>query len=243
MPANFSNGTSNYHGLTATVRKRMTKHYEALVSYTWSHAIDDGTDLESPLEPQNNYNANADRGNSLFDQRHRFVFSGVYQSGRVSGSGFTRLFNDWTIAPIIEFSSGRPFNIITFTDRNHDLSSGTDRPNVVPAGTGVTACGDPAVASSFSPTGYFQVPCDFAGDYTGNLGRNTGSKPWTIFNDIRFAKRINLSERVKLDGIMDLFNIVNRFNVADVSPLYTNAGQPTAAFDPRQFQFALKVNW
>jgi len=107
----------------------------------------------------------------------------------------------------------------------------------------VTACGDPAVASSFSPTGYFQVPCDFAGDFTGNLGRNTGSKPWTIFNDIRFAKRINLGERVKLDGIMDMFNIVNRFNVADVSPLYTNAGQPTAAFDPRQFQFALKLNW
>ena len=30
---------------------------------------------------------------------------------------------------------------------------------------------------------------------------------------------------------------------ADVSPLYTNAGQATAAFDPRQFQFALKVMW
>jgi Carboxypeptidase regulatory-like domain/TonB dependent receptor len=243
MPANYSNGTSTYHGFTATIRKRMEKHFEALVSYTWAHAIDDGTDLQSPLEPQNNFDPNADRGNSTFDQRHRFVFSGVYQSGHVSSSGFTRLFNDWTVAPIIEFSSGRPFNIITFTDRNHDLSSGTDRPNVVPAGTGVNACGDPAVASSYSPTGYFQLPCDFAGQYYGNLGRNTGSKPWTIFNDIRFAKRISVTERLKLDGIVDIFNIANRFNVADVSPLYTNAGQPTAAFDPRQFQFALKINW
>jgi len=243
MPANYSNGTSVYHGLTATLRKRMQRHFEALVSYTWSHTIDDGTDLESPLEPQNNYNPNADRGNSLFDQRHRFVFSGVYQSGHVASSGLARFFNDWTVAPIVEFSSGRPFNIITYTDRNHDLSSGTDRPNVVPAGTGVTPCGDPAVASSYSPTGYFQLPCDFAGDYTGSLGRNTGVKPWTIFNDIRLAKRINITERVKLDGVMDLFNMVNRFNVADVSPLYTNAGQPTAAFDPRQFQFALKLNW
>jgi len=25
--------------------------------------------------------------------------------------------------------------------------------------------------------------------------------------------------------------------------LWTNAGQPTAAYDPRQFQFAMKVNW
>ncbi len=243
MPANYSNGTSVYHGLTATFKKRMRKNYEFLMSYTWSHAIDDGTDLQSPLEPQDNYAPNADRGNSLFDQRHRFVFSGVYNSGRVAATGFARIWNDWTFAPIIEFSSGRPFNIITFTDRNHDLSTGTDRPNVVPAGTPVNACGDPAVASSYSPTGFFQLPCDFAGQYTGNLGRDTAYKPWTIFNDIRIAKRISLTERVKVDGIVDMFNLVNRFNVADVSPLYTNAGQPTAAFDPRQFQFALKLNW
>jgi len=36
---------------------------------------------------------------------------------------------------------------------------------------------------------------------------------------------------------------VNRFNVADVNPLYTQAGTPTAAFDPRQLQVALKLNW
>ncbi len=44
-------------------------------------------------------------------------------------------------------------------------------------------------------------------------------------------------------GIVDMFNIINRFNVADVNVLYTNAGQPTSAFDPRQFQFALKLNF
>ena len=243
MPANFSNGTSTYHGLTANLHKRMKTHYEFLVSYTWSHAIDDGTDLQSPLSPQDNFHPELERGNSTFDQRHRFVFSGVYNSGRVAGSGFKRLFNDVTLAPIIEFSSGRPFNIITFTDRNHDLGSGTDRPNVVPAGTPTNACGDPLVPSSFSPTGFFQLPCDFAGQFTGNLGRNTGFKPWTIFSDLRVAKRIGITERVKLDGIVDIFNLPNRFNVADVSPLYTNAGTPTAAFDPRQFQFALKLMW
>ena len=243
MPANYANGTSTYHGFTANLKKRMSRNYEFLVSYTWSHAIDDGTDLQSPLEPQNNFAPNADRGNSTFDQRHRFVFSAVYNSGRVSGNGFARIFNDITLAPIVEFSSGRPFNIITFTDRNHDLSSGTDRPNAVPAGTATNACGDPAIASSYSPTGYFQLPCDVAGQYTGNLGRNTGVKPWTIFSDLRVAKRLSVTERLKLEAIMDVFNLPNRFNVADVSPLYTNAGTPTAAFDPRQFQFALKLTW
>ena len=52
---------------------------------------------------------------------------------------------------------------------------------------------------------------------------------------------------MKLDAITDIFNLVNRFNVADVSLLCSstncNAGQPTAAFDPRQIQFGLKLTW
>src|SRR5439155_14728160 len=41
MPANFANGSSVYHGLTANLRKRFGQHYEFLASYTWSHTIDD----------------------------------------------------------------------------------------------------------------------------------------------------------------------------------------------------------
>jgi len=77
----------------------------------------------------------------------------------------------------------------------------------------------------------------------GNLGRNAGTRPATIFTDLRVSRRIRLTERVALDGILDIFNFVNRFNVADVNPLYTQAGTPTAAFDPRQLQVALKLNW
>ena len=43
--------------------------------------------------------------------------------------------------------------------------------------------------------------------------------------------------------IADTFNIANRFNVAAVSPLFSNAGMPTSSYDPRQFQFAVKFNW
>ena len=76
-----------------------------------------------------------------------------------------------------------------------------------------------------------------------NLGRNAGVRPWVLFTDMRISKRIPLGERLSLEGIVDAFNFVNRFNVADVNPLYTNAGQPTAAFDSRQFQFALRLTW
>jgi hypothetical protein len=60
---------------------------------------------------------------------------------------------------------------------------------------------------------------------------------------MRLAKTVKFGDRLKLEGIADVFNFINRFNVADVNSLYTEAGQPTAAFDPRQFQFGLKLTW
>jgi hypothetical protein len=249
MDANYSNGTSNYNGLTANLRKRFSNHYEFLASYTWSHAIDDSTDLQATLTPQDSYFPKADRSTSTFDQRHRFVFSGVYQTGKLSGDGFaSKLFSNWTFAPLIEFSSGRPFNILTGNGDNLQLSSLTGRPNVVAAGTPTNGCGYKAVASKYSRTGFFQEPCILGFNGTlasldGNLGRNAGVTPWTVFNDLRVAKRIYFGERFNMDLIADMFNIANRYNVAAVSPLFTNAGQATASYDPRQFQFALKLNW
>jgi hypothetical protein len=248
MDANYSNGSSVYHGFSANLRKRFSRHYEFLASYTFSHSIDDSTDLQSTLTPQDSYYPGFDRSNSLFDQRHRFVFSGVYQTGKV-GSGFGGKFlSDWTFAPLIEVASGRPFNVITGNGDNLQLSSLTGRPN-----TFVNPfCGQPS-HSKYSPTGVFQAPCinGFAATLTtptllqldGNLGRNAGVAPWTVFDDLRIAKRIPFGERVNMDLIADMFNIANKFNVSAVSPLFTNAGTPTAAYDPRQFQFAIKINW
>ena len=247
MDANFSNGSSIYHGLTANLRKRFSDHYELVGSYTWSHAIDDSTDLQSTLTPQDSFYPSLDRSTSLFDQRHRFVFSGVYQSGKVGGDGFgSKLLSDWTVAPILEIGSGRPFNIITGNDDNLQLSSLTGRPNTFVNQN----CGPayPAYASKYSPSGMLQEPCpaDFNGtllSLDGNLGRNAGVTPYTVFNDLRIARRIYFGERINLDLIADMFNLANRNNTAAVNVLFSNAGEPTAAYDPRQFQFAMKVNW
>jgi len=252
MVANFSNDSSVYHGMTLNLRKRMKNHYEFLASYTWSHAIDDSTDLQSLLSPQNDSHPEQERSSSTFDQRHRFVFSGVYQSGNVGKGFWGKFFSEWTVAPIIELSSGRPYNILTAADQNFNFSTSTDRPNAVAAGTTTNACGFPVVASKASPTGFFQIPCfvdsnpldgSFTGSLDGNMGRNAGIRPGTIFTDFRLARTISFSERVKLEGIVDMFNLINRFNVADVNPLYLQAGQPTAAYDPRQFQFGLRLMW
>ncbi len=249
MDANYSNGSSIYHGFSANLRKRFNNHYEFLASYTWSHSIDDSTDLQSTLTPQDSYYPGLDRSTSLFDQRHRLVFSGVYQTGKVAGNGFARKFlSDWTFAPLLEVASGRPFNIITGNGDNFQLSSLTGRPNTFVN----PACGT-VYKSKYSPSGVLQEPCinGFIATQTvptllqldGTLGRNAGITPWTVFNDMRVSKRINFSERFNMDLIADMFNIANKMNVAAVSPLFTNAGVATSAYDPRQFQFAMKLNW
>ncbi|MGB9106980.1 MAG: hypothetical protein WCC59_19650, partial [Terriglobales bacterium] len=236
-----------YHALSVNLRKRLSSHYEFLASYTWSHSIDDSTDLETPLAVQDPLHPGLDRSNSLFDQRHRFVFSGVYQTGRVTGNSWTsKLLSDWTFAPIIDIASGRPFPILTGDDTNEDTRSTNDRPNAVPANYVAPAgCNLPApVASKYSPTGFLQPACFLDANFgNGTLGRNAGRRPYTLFNDMRLARRIHLTERISLDGIMDLFNIANKYNVQDVNYSWNQAGQPTAASDPRQFQFALKLTW
>jgi hypothetical protein len=252
MDANYSNGSSIYHGFTANLRRRFSQHFEFLASYTWSHAIDDSTDLQSTLTPQDSFYPGLDRSTSLFDQRHRFVFSGVFQSGKV-GHGFAgKVISDWTWAPLLDVASGRPFNIITGNADNLQLSPLTGRPNTI-ANPICTASGFTSVASKYSTSGVLQEPCiqAFAATLTnptllqldGNLGRNAGIQPWTVFNDMRISKRIPIGERFSTEFIVDMFNIANKMNVAAVSPLFTNAGQPTSAYDPRQFQFALKIYW
>ena len=269
MDQQESSGNSIYHGLTANFSKRFTSHFEFLSSYTWSHAIDDSTDLQTLLEPQDNRFPNLERANSSFDQRHRWVTSGVFQTPEShSGDGFARkFFGNFTVSPIVELASGRPFTVLTGTDFRFDFSSNGGRPSVGAGG----------VSSQYIPGKSFVLPnvcVDNSGapfavqippapvpippavsltppvGCTGNLGRNAFVRPGFFQWDMRVARRIPLGERLRLDLIADMFNLFNRNNVADVSPLCSptdpagcNAGQPTAALDPRQFQFALKLAW
>ena len=256
VDAQLSNASSWYNALTFNLSKRFSHGFELLSSYTWSHSIDDATDLQSPLEPQDSRFLNLERSNSVNDQRHRWVNSAVFQSaGAKSGDGFFKhLIGDFTLSPIIEYSSGRPFNVITGQNFRLDFSTSTGRPSV---GGGTTSPFIPGV--TFGPPNVclnsngskFTVPlfappagCD------GNLGRNAFTSPNFFQVDLRLSRRIPLGERFKIDLIADAFNLLNRTNIAAVDQLCDpsagatcTAGQPTASYDARQFQFALKVSW
>jgi outer membrane receptor protein involved in Fe transport len=261
-----STGNSIYHAFTLTVTKRFAQNFEVLSGWTYSHTIDDSTDLSTLLNPQDNSNPNGERGNSDFDQRHRWITSAVFLSPyHKSDSGFLRkLFADFTVAPIIEVASGRPYNTLIGFDTNLDLGTATNRPDAFPKGR--VPAGLPVVDSPFVKSVDFTIPTVCLDSSlrpipfnpaiptpptgcVGTLGRNAFTRPGFFEIDLRVARKFSITERLNLEVIADGFNMLNRFNVSDVSPLCDptsgscNAGQPTAALDPRTFQFALKLAW
>ena len=256
VDAQLSDASSWYHALTVNVEKRFSKGFELFSSYTWSHSIDDGTDLQSPLEPQDSRFPFFERANSVNDQRHRWVTSAVFQSaaGKSGESAFKHAFGGMTLSPIIEVSAGRPFNIITGTDTRLDLGASQARPSVVTSG-GTTSPFIPGV--QFGPADQclandgstFSIPgITPPAGCNGNLGRDRFRGPGFFQIDLRVSKEIPLGERLKLNFIADGFNLLNRTNVAAVNQLCDPfagascfAGQPTASYDARQFQFALKL--
>jgi hypothetical protein len=153
-----------------------------------------------------------------------------------SEDGVRRFLADFSVAPILELSSGRPLNIITGTDTNGDLQSSNDRPSVDANGV------------LFAPT---------ATPFTnGTLGRNLGITHSYASLDLRVTKAIPLGERLRLDIIAEGFNLFNRFNEAAATPFFSDVNafgqrasngryysRPTASYDPRQFQFGLKLHF
>src|SRR4029077_14701 len=131
-----STGNSLYNAFTLTVTKRFSHGVEMLSSWTYSHTIDDSTDLSTLLNPQDNSFPNLDRGNSNFDQRHRWITSAVFQSPYHNGdSGFWKKFlTNFTVSPVIELASGRPYNVLIGSDPNLDFGTATNRPSVLKAG-------------------------------------------------------------------------------------------------------------
>ncbi|HUR99625.1 MAG TPA: TonB-dependent receptor [Pyrinomonadaceae bacterium] len=248
--AQLSDGNSSYNALNVELKKRFGSNMQFYATYTWSHSIDDSSDLQTLLKPQDNRNFRAERSDSLFDQRHRFVFSGVFSSPDRwrSGSMWNRIMSDFTFAPIIEYGSGRPFNIIAPSDANGDFQSTNERPFVLPDGT--LCRGQNAVADTNDPVCVQGFPIN------GTLGRNAGITHNYFSVDARLTRRIRFSERISLDLIAEGFNLFNRFNEASANPFYTvvNAfndrksngkyySRPTSAFDPRQFQFGAKLTF
>ena len=230
----ISAGNSFYRGMTLELRKRFDSRFTFRAGYTLSSMIDDGVVNTSDALVPGDFRA--ERVRSLLDRRHRFVFSGTFNSPSLLGS--------IQLSPIWRVASGAPFNIsLGGVDRNLDDVS-NDRPNY--SGdlrllrwrrTGEPI--DPSVIESF---GIPQI------GQAGNLARNAGRGPGLFAFDLNITREIHLSERVRLRPSVEFDNVLNKtvfsfgseFINLDNSESFLVA---TRTMRPRQIRVGMRVEF
>ena len=221
-----SSANSNYNSLQVSVGQRNWHGFTQQIAWTWSHSIDDASDSQdfvpNAAQPNNSTNALADRGNSNFDTRHRFVWSVEYEFPKWAALG--RMGEGWEISSVLTGMSGHPFHLnYNFIDDYSGSGEFFDRPDVV-AQPGYNRS-DP---SRFLDLSAFRVPCtlDPTGDgyasscipltrHFGTLGRNSLLGPDYRNFDLAIIKVTRLNERLKLLIRADFYNLTNHPNFAN----------------------------
>jgi hypothetical protein len=252
-----SGGQSNYHSLQLRAEKRFSHGLSFLVAYTWAHALDIASNADLGAQNGGDFRfyqtPNREYGNADFDIRHRLVFSYLYELpighgkawlGNATGP-LDNVVGGWQVGGITSFSKGNWFTILS--DNNFSNSDGQTRPDLV---------GDvqatPCVPRTFFNTCAFADPTGF-GTF-GNVGRNTVQGPGYQIWDFSVFKNFRLSERVRLEFRSEFFNVFNHPNLQFAKSGPQNSistttfgtsefGFLTAARDPRQIQFALKLSF
>jgi Carboxypeptidase regulatory-like domain/TonB dependent receptor len=127
-----SEGYALYEGGILEIKKRFRSHFTLFGNYTYSKAFDTSTDFNSDYGPQDPTNINLDRSLSEFDERHKVVIAGVFDSPWKQAvlSGFQ-------LSPIFSYHSGHPFNLLAGGEVNGDNHTTNERPIGAPRDTGL----------------------------------------------------------------------------------------------------------
>jgi hypothetical protein len=222
---------SVYDGLLINMSKRMANNFSFNISYTWSHSIDDGPNPSFVLIPQdsNNGNFRAERASSADDARHRFVGNAIFTSPK----SWNMIARDFSFSTIVTLQSPQYFTKYAGFDVNGDVFGNNDR--------------------------------------VGNEPRNTfkGDTMQTV--DVRLERTFPIYEKLHLQFLAEAFNLLNTVNVRYFNTSYGAAdfcgpdpgapgcagspafyregspnptyGTPSAVFNPRQIQLALRLTW
>ncbi len=210
----YNNNVANaaYHGLTVTALERWGQYLNLTANYTYSHTIDNGNFTTFINLPVNQFDYAAERANSNQDVRHHFVANFTVNAPNDS---FLRNF---AFSSIITMQSGRPFTIYYGGNTLNDLAGGaTDR----------VAGGVPGSVCTSVSTGQTMIP------------RNTYIGDPLYSWDLRVSRAIHISERVKLDLILDAFNVMDRANVDEVTSVY--GSQVFCGAIPQHYQDATSL--
>ena len=225
---NRSDGQQNYNGLLAAFTKRMANHWQASASYTYSRtSVFD----QLPLNPGCQYPVTTVAGSGVYRcdvavTLPDYISENAWYPGKDQHNRVT--FNGIWEAPYGLQLSG----LYIFGDNGWETAqAGVDVLNQGASGQ-VSAQGRLRANGTVIP-------------------RNGLNLPAIHRVDMRLQKRVAITQRFKVDGIFEAFNVFNRKNYDPT--LYTlneqNAryGQPNAsttiAYSPRMLQFGFRTQF
>jgi hypothetical protein len=222
----ISVGNAFYHGVTLEVRNRWRQKssgagFSFRAVYTLSFLTDDGiVNTSDALVPGD---FGGERSRSLLDRRHRFAFSGTFDTPHSLGNV--------RFAPILRLASGAPFNIsLGGVDRNLDDVS-NDRPNFV-GDTNVLRWRKPGDPIDPSLLDQFSLPTI---GQSGNLPRNAGNGPGQFIFDLNVSREFKLNEKMRVRWSVEFDNVLNATVFSFGSEFIDfNAFGPTATPAQRQ---------
>ncbi len=250
----LSTGNSSYNSMQVRLTKNLSNKRFGLGQiqgfYTLSHSIDDapdalntGTSDRSLPRDSSGFAGGlfAERGDSSFDARHRFVMNFIYEVPFRSTNGLVnRLIGNWTLSGIYQAQTGYPFTVFmngvdrqgtglssraTYGSGNNNFAS-----NQTPGNTRIYTGPDRSLFAS-------SVPLD---GRQGNVGRGAYRGPGYSNMDFSLIKRIPINERMRFTIRADFFNLFNRVNLNIPNSDVTSGrfGLSTAAGAARIVQFA-----
>jgi hypothetical protein len=193
-----SSAKTKYDGLLLSFEKRYANRYQFRASYTLSRSFNYANDDQIPFSngPVDPNNLRLEYGPTPNDQRHRFVFSGVFD-----------LPAHFTLAPIFTLASGVPMDIL--------LPDASSRIPVLQRNAGGRLFHTGAELNTFlrqinAAGGVNGQPLPLVRD-DARFNDNFNSF------DLRLSRKFLFNERISLEPIVEVFNLFNITNVLGVS--------------------------
>ena len=241
---------SYYNGLQLTLSKRYSRGYTVTGNYTLSRVEGNFGD---DVIPWNEFTL--DKKDPLVwgpltqDRTHRFTTSWVVDLPGSSLTGVKRaVLYGWQWSGLMEFESGRPFNIISGSDRSgRGLGSTTDRAKLTGQPLAPPSGSDPTLW--FNPAAFAVADVGTFGDVPKGYLRGPSFHSWNmgLFRNFKFNGSMNVQFRAEF---FNVFNQVN-FDIPGTTPGDNRIAVNSANFgkitrtvpvtgDPRLLQFGLK---
>lgn len=251
-----SHSAANYRytGLHVKVNKRFSDRYSFTASYALSKYTGFNSVGNGPINTNNFHEGDDYQG---ADRRHRLTFSGFVDLPTYKGdSGFARgALNGWQLGLIMPWISSPPLaNLIN----NVDLDGDGINTLILPGGT------FNGFGTRYGADGLRDLVKQFNANFAGKLTSRGQpipviTLPAVIDNgdtfmsqDVRLTRNISITEKLNLQLIGEVFNVLNISNLAGYSGILNaaNYAQPTTraggtfgSGGPRAFQLAARLQF